>query len=131
MGELPTFQDEARIAKRPFGGGAGIADGALMLTRKKGELIASAPMAEVHAVLRGGTGTSVYVWLGGERYTLENWRGKGPTAADRRSPSAGAVAALAADVAVGTRFSKVSKLRGGAKAFVAEVEAAGGHIGEP
>ena len=98
------------------GGWLTLADDTLSLVDTDGQPVASGPVAEVWAKPRIGTmGSGISVWVGGNKYMISPGSGNRP---------GGLIAAnrAASVVAHGRKFGK---------AFLAALEAAGGHIGKP
>jgi hypothetical protein len=118
----PQFEAEVQIGKTwryiDRNGKAIIDGGRLTLRKRKGEVIAEAPLSDVWTdIVRG----SINIWIGGERYVLN------PLRVNRayQGTLTGAAANLSGDIG----RLKASKELGAQ--FVGVVEAEGGHIGRP
>jgi hypothetical protein len=120
--DQPQFEADVQIGKTwryiDRNGKATIEGGRLTLQKRKGDVIAEAPLSEVWTdIVRG----SINIWMGGERYIITPLR----VSRAYQGTLAGAATNLARDV---TRLKAGKEL--GAQ-FVGVVEAEGGHIGRP
>lgn len=118
----PQFEADVQIGKTwhyiDRNGRATIEEGRMVLRKRKGDVIAQAPLSEVWAdIVRG----SINIWIGQERYVLTPLR----VSRAYQGTLAGAATNLARDVG----RLKASKELGAQ--FLQVVEAEGGHIGKP
>lgn len=120
--DQPQFEADVQVGRTwryiDRNGKATIDGGHLTLRKRKGEVIAEAPMSEVWTdVIRG----SINIWIGAERYILT------PLRVSRAYE--GAITGAATNLARDMGRLKASKELGAQ--FMGVVEAEGGHIGKP
>jgi hypothetical protein len=118
----PGFEADVQVGKSwryiDRNGRVKIEDGRLGLYKRKGDVIAEAPMNEVSADIVRGT---INFWIGSERYILTPLR----VSRAYQGTLAGATRNLARDI---------SRLKAGkelSEQLLGVVEAEGGHIGRP
>jgi hypothetical protein len=118
----PQFEADVQVGKTwryiDRNGKATIDGGRLTLRKRKGDVIAEAPMSEVWTdIIRG----SINIWIGGERYILN------PLRVSRAYE--GTIAGAATNLTRDMGRLKASKELGAQ--FMGVVEAEGGHVGKP
>jgi len=125
QGNQPEFEADVQIGKGlrfiDRNGSAAISEGRLTLRKRNGDIVAEAPVTEVHAdTARLSGGGAARIWIGTESYSVE------PLRISRALPAPQAAALnLAEDV------KQLKKGRELTQHFLSVLEAAGGRLGKP